>query len=80
MVTRLRLDGTIPWEAFTDSTRPFKDYQAFDNAQLFARQETERYLKGFWRNLQQSQPNHVEILVEKNTVYTMAMQVADKYQ
>src|SRR5262249_46662451 len=33
-----------------------------------------------WRNLLQTQPNHVEVVCEKNTVYHMVLKVTQKYQ
>jgi len=79
-LTRLRLNDEIPWEAITDGTRPTKQYNPFKDVREFVRQESENLFTGYWRNLLQTQPNHVEILVEKNTVYHMAERVADKYQ
>jgi hypothetical protein len=46
----------------------------------FIRQEVERLFAGYWRDRQQSQPNHVELLCEKNTVYHMALSVTRPYQ
>jgi hypothetical protein len=80
LLTRLRLDGTVPWEAIHDGTRPVKKHRPFDNAKEFVRQEMKRLFAGYWRNLLQSQPNFVELLVEKNTVYHMAEKIASKYQ
>jgi hypothetical protein len=37
------------------------------------------FLKGYWRNRQQSQPNHVEIVIEKLTVRTILSQVSSEY-
>jgi hypothetical protein len=80
LLTRLRLDGTVPWEAITDGTRPLREFRAFSNAKHFVRQEVENLFAGYWRDLLQTQPNYVHILVEKNTVYHMVLQVAEKYQ
>jgi hypothetical protein len=35
---------------------------------------------GYWRDLLQTQPNHVEVVVEKNTVYHMALRVTKPLQ
>jgi hypothetical protein len=80
LITRLRLNGSIPWEAFDDFTRPFKDFHAFGNVREFIRQECQNLLSGYWRDYQQSQPNHIEVICEKNTVYHMVLRVTDKYQ
>ena len=80
LLTRLRLLGTIPWEAMDDATRPFEPFRAFRNVQEFLHQEMEQLYDGYWRDLLQSQPNHVETVCEKNTVYHMALKVAEKYR
>src|SRR5262249_11395984 len=80
LLTRLRLNGEVPWEAIHDGTRPLREFNAFSNAKEFVRQEVEDLFNGYWRDLLQTQPNHVEVLVEKNTVYHMVLQVTEKYQ
>jgi hypothetical protein len=80
LLVRLRLNGTIPWEALADPTRPVKEHNPFANLRAFVQQETDNLFAGYWRSLLQSQPNYVEVLVEKNTVYHMVQQVTDKYQ
>jgi hypothetical protein len=80
LITRLREAGELPWRAFDDPTRPLKVFNAFTDAREFVRQETERLFAGYWRNLVQSQPNHVEVVCEKNTVYHMALRVTERYQ
>jgi hypothetical protein len=80
LTTRLRLAGGIPWEAFDDGTRPLKEFHAFSNVRQFVRQEVKNLLAGYWRDLLQTQPNHVEVLCEKNTIYHMVLRVTKKYQ
>jgi hypothetical protein len=80
LITRLRLNGEIPWEAFDDPTRPFKDFRAFRDVREFVRQEVEKLFTGYWRDLLQTQPNHVEVVCEKNTIYHMVLRVTEKYQ
>jgi hypothetical protein len=80
LITRLRLNGEIPWEAFDDVTRPFQHFPAFDDKAEFVRLENERLYDGYWRNLLQSQPDYVEVVCEKNTIYGMGLRVTQKYQ
>jgi hypothetical protein len=80
LITRMRLNGDIPWRAFDDFTRPFKEHRSFRNVREFIRQEMNNLLGGYWRDLLQSQPNYIEVHVEKNTVFHMVCQVTDKYQ
>jgi hypothetical protein len=80
LITRLRLCGEIPWEAFDDFTRPLEEFHPFANVREFLRQEVDKLLDGYWRDYLQTQPNHVEVVCEKNTVYHMVLQVTKKYQ
>jgi hypothetical protein len=80
LITRLRLNGTIPWEAFDDFTRPLKEFRAFRDVRQFLRQEVKNLLGGYWRDLLQTQPNHIEVVCEKNTIYHMVLRVTGKYQ
>jgi hypothetical protein len=80
LMTRLLLVGEIPWDAVIDTTRPLECFQPFDNVRDFIRSESDNFLCGYWRNLQQSQPAFVILIVEKNTVLSMVSGVARKYQ
>ena len=78
MLTRLRLDGSIPFEAIVDETRPVVIWNTHRHVGTFIKKQTDDFLCGYWRDLLQSQPNHVEILVEKNTVASALRDVAAK--
>jgi hypothetical protein len=80
LITRMRLNGSIPWPAFDDATRPLKEFCAFQDVRQFVRQEVENLFAGYWRDLLQTQPNHVEVFCEKNTIYHMVLRVTEKYQ
>jgi hypothetical protein len=79
VLTRGRLEGLIDWDAIDDDTRPIDLNEAFNNPAEFLRQELKGFLKGYWRNRQQSQPNHIEIVIEKLTVRTILSQVSSEY-
>ena len=79
LLARGRVAGLIPWEAIDDVTRPVNTHSAFWNPAQFYRQEFNNFMKGYWRNLQQSQPHHIEIVAEKLTVQTILQRVAKKY-
>jgi hypothetical protein len=68
LLTRARLTGLIPFEAIGDETRPFTSWCVHREPGAFVAQEIDAFLKGYFRDLMQSQPNHVEVVVEKNTV------------
>jgi hypothetical protein len=80
LLTRLRLTGEIPWEAIDDPTRPLTDFRPFSDVRQFVRQEVKNLFGGYWRDLLQTQPNHVEVLVEKNTIYQMVLRVTRPFQ
>ena len=79
LLARARIDGVVPWEAIEDVTRPVDLHTAFRNPGQFFRQELNNFLKGYWRNRLQSQPNHIEIVAEKLTVHTILQQVAQEH-
>jgi hypothetical protein len=79
MLTRLRLDGSIPFEAIEDETRPVVEWKTHRHVRTFLDEELENFLSNYWRDLLQSQPNHVELLVEKNTVAKALKPIAAKY-
>ena len=64
VLTRGRLEGLIDWDAIDDDTRPIDLNEAFNNPAKFLRDQLEGFLRGYWRNRQQSQPNHIEIVIE----------------
>ncbi len=79
LVTRARLKGHIPMQAIADETRPIVTWSTWPDVRGFIHSELQDLLRGYWRNLMQSQPNHIEILVEKNTVANIVKAVAMQY-
>jgi hypothetical protein len=79
LLTRGRIVGLIPWDAIEDVTRPVNVHGAVANSAQFFRQEFKIFLQGYWRNLQQSQPDHIEIVAEKLTVQTILQAVAKEH-
>ena len=79
LLTRARLFKLIPMEAIDDETRPITTWRTSQNAGQFIRDELKQFGKGYWRDLMQSQANHVEILVEKNTVGPIVKTIAERY-
>jgi len=45
----------------------------------FVKGELDELLKGYWRDLLQSQPNHLELVIEKNTLLPILRPVASQY-
>jgi len=79
LLARARLAGDVPFEAIADPTRPVTVWGVHRDCQMFLRQELDGFLKGYWRDLMQSQPNHIEIVAEKNTVHPILRPVAAEY-
>lgn len=78
LITRARADGIISWDIISDETRPIITWNVHRDARTFIRESIDGFLKGFYRDLMASQPNHTEILVEKNTVLSIVRPVASE--
>jgi len=79
LLVRARLFGYVPWEAITDETRPTMGTRFDRDVAQFVDRESYNFLRGYRRDLLQSQPDHVELIVEKMTAQTIVEPVADKY-
>lgn len=79
LVTRARLEGRIPFRAIEDPTRPVEAWNFHRGTASFLRAHLDQFLKGYYRDLQQSQPNHIEIIGEKNTIDSIIRPVAAEY-
>ncbi|MBI3839790.1 MAG: ParB N-terminal domain-containing protein [Planctomycetia bacterium] len=79
LLTRARLAGLIPMSSIDDETRPIELWNVHPNPRPFIRQELKGMFRGYWRDLMQSQPNHLELLAEKNTVLPIIKPVACDY-
>ena len=79
LLTRLRLNDTIPMTVISDETRPVVDWNVYANAQDFMRQEFDDFLKGYRRGLQQTQPIHIEVVGEKLTIQPYIRAVCMKF-
>jgi ParB/RepB/Spo0J family partition protein len=79
LLTRGRLEGLIQWGALSDETRPVIVWDAHRSPQTFLDRELKNFLRGYWRELLQSQPNHIEIVGEKNTIEGIIRPIAERY-
>lgn len=79
MLVRLRLDHSIPFEAISDETRPVVQWKTHRCPGDYVREQCDGFLASYYRDLLQSQPNWIELLVEKNTVASQLHSVAAKY-
>jgi hypothetical protein len=79
LLTRARLAGDIPLAVIADETRPVVTFNVNRSTKDFVRGEIAGFLKGYWRDLMASQPLHIEIIGEKNTLRGTVEPVAAKY-
>jgi ParB-like chromosome segregation protein Spo0J len=79
LLSRARLFGLIPWRAIHDPTRPVTQWSVHRDQSLFVRDQLDDFLKGYFRDLMQSQPNHVEVIGEKNTIESVVRGVVADY-
>lgn len=68
LLTRARLKRLIRMDVIADETRPVIIGDSHRSATDYLRREIDGFLRGYYRDLQQSQPNHIEIVAEKNTL------------
>lgn len=79
LLTQARFEGYVPFEAIHDPTRPVTQWNVFSSAGDFVRQSADEFLRGYVRNLLQSQPNHIEVVAEKNTLAGILRPVCAEY-
>ena len=79
LLIRARLDGHVPMDAIDDETRPVTVWLVDAECTGFIRRELDGLLKGYSRDLLQSQPNHIEIVGEKKTLSTILKPVASEF-
>ena len=79
LLIRARLAGLVPMDDIADETRPVTTWRVYRDVQDYIQDEIDVFLQGYWRDLLQSQPNHIELVAEKNTVATIVTPVTEKY-
>ena len=79
LLTRARLMGLAPMDAINDLTRPVTLWDVHAEPQPFIRKQLLGLFRGYYRDLMQSQPNHVEVVCEKNIVDAILRQVTSCY-
>lgn len=79
LLTRARIAGNIPMHVIQDSTRPVTVWNVHRDVQDYLRSEVGEFCNDYWRDLMQSQPNHIEIVGEKNTIESIIRPVAMRF-
>lgn len=68
LLVMARYHGYVAWDAIDDATRDSLTHYGFQNPNEFIGQQVDKFLEGFHRDRQEGQPNHIELIVEKNTL------------
>jgi ParB-like chromosome segregation protein Spo0J len=79
LLARARVAGDIAFHCLADETRPVITWHVHKHTGPFIKEQLDEFLKNYRRDLQQSQPNHIEIVGEKNTVAGILRPVAMRY-
>ena len=79
LLTRARVHGLVPYDAIDDATRPVETWNVYRNAGDYMRQQLKRFMANYWRDLLQSQPHHIEVVGEKNTLLPIIQPVCEDY-
>jgi hypothetical protein len=74
-----RLSGEIPVDAIDDPTRTVVVWDVYREMGTFVNEQLNGFMKGGYRDLMQTQPNHIEIIGEKNTIEGVIRPVAADY-
>jgi len=78
-LSQARLDGSVPWEALEDRARSFFDLRGWHDDQQFIQDQVEEFLRGYRRDLLQSQDEALEIWVEKDALSQVCYRAAAPY-
>ena len=79
LLTRARVAGLIEYEAIGDETRPVSIWDVHGTTGPFIRRELTTMFRRYSRDLMRSQPNHIELIGEKNTIASILNPVAREY-
>ena len=81
LLVSARYLGHVPLAALDDPTRISRAYEflTWDSIAQFIQDETNGFLTGYQRHRLEGQRNHVELLIEKNTLINIVEPVANKF-
>lgn len=81
LLVSARYLGHVSISALDDPTRISKEYEfgTWNSVTSFIARESEGFLTGYQRHRLEGQKNHVELLIEKNTLLNIVMPVADRF-
>jgi hypothetical protein len=79
LVTRARHEGLLEYETIHDPTRPITVWDVQLNLAAYYKAQLDDLLQGYWRDLMQSQPNHIELVAEKITLQNILSPISSKF-
>lgn len=79
LLVAARYHGDIPWGSIDDATRESKTYRHFENPSSFVESEVKSFLTGYQRDRMEGQTNHIELIVEKNTLLNIVSDIAANF-
>ncbi|SRR6266540_39782 len=81
LLVSARYEGHVSLDVLDDPTRISQDYEfgTWDSTAQFIKEETKGFLSGYQRHRLEGQRNHVELLIEKNTLLNVVKPVADRF-
>jgi hypothetical protein len=79
LLTRARHEGYIDYEDIDDATRPDVVWPVHRNLADYYHQQLEDLFMDYWRDLLQSQPNHIQAVIEKNTMDGLLRPIFEEY-
>jgi len=79
LLTAARYHGHVSMSVIDDPTRPQRTHGGFDSVAAFIQQDIDGFLTGFHRDRQQDQPRHIEVFLEKNTLFRIAERSCNEY-
>lgn len=74
-----RIDGYIRWNSIEDRVRVFHDLTGWYDSNNFIDDTLKYFLKGYKRDLLQSQEKYIEIWIEKDALASIFQRIAEPY-
>lgn len=74
-----RYAGNVSWNSIDDATRDSKTYYHRTDVAEFIQEEVEGFLADYTLNRMEGQPNHVELIVEKNTLLNIVSDIGENF-
>lgn len=80
LLTAARYQGHIEWRSIADVTRESHTFDGgYKSVTAFVDCKMSNFLYGYYRNRMEGQPNHVEVLIEKNTLLNVVSDICQKF-